>query len=497
MRNGLRRTWFVVVVALAFAPPALSQQDQDQQQNQQQNQQTQGQQQNGQNNQGDQPAQPIPAYRSPLAIGGAQQNENPNNSGLQPDTHPLAGAQQIGLGESAEQHSYWQPSFSVFSTFDSNSLGSGSGWVNYESFLGSVALHRAAARNDLMLVYAGGGTVTSSRHLGNSVLQQLEVGDTISRRRMQISLFNSTTYIPEASLGYGGLGGMNLPGTGLLGLGQFVPSESILAARDQRVSNSDLAQVNYLLTRRASLTFVGGYSLLHFLGGGYFDFREPTLQAGYNYQFSPKDTGALLYRFDDFQFTGLNESIQDNRVDISYGRRVTGRVAFEAQAGPEVVFFQTPSSGTGTPAPGSPGSQLLWNLNSSLKYAVERGELSFSYMHGVNGGSGILVGAVGNTVRITANRALSQFTNITANFGYARNTSLNGPTQLVTNRDYDYWYGGGDLDHAFGRYVTVVLSYEYQRQKSNAAVCIGTACGTLSRNLISVGFTWQDRPLAF
>lgn len=498
MRNALHRTWFVFIVALAFAPVALSQQDQTQQQNQQQDQQGQNQQQNGQNNQGDQPTQPIPAYHSPLALGGAQQNENQNSSGLQPDTKPLAGAQQIGLGTPEEHHSYWQPSLSVYSTFDSNSFGSGSGWVNYETFLGSVALQHASARNDLTLVYAGGGTVTSSARLGNSVVQQLEVGDKISRRRMEISLFNSTTYIPEASLGYGGLGGVSLPGTGSLGLGGFVPQESILAARDQRVSNGDLAQVNYFLSRRASVTLVGGYSLLHFVGGGYLDFREPMFQAGYNYQFSPKDTGALLYRFDDFQFSGLNESIRDNRADVSYGRRVTGRVAFQAQAGPEMVFFEMPKPGTGTPGTtGSPSSQLLWNLNTSLTYAVDRGDFSLLYMHGVNGGSGVLVGAVGNTVTISADRRLSQFTNATAHFGYARNTTLNGPVQLVTNRDYNYWYGGAGVDHTFGRYVTLVLSYEYQRQTSNAPVCIGTTCGTFARNLISLGFTWQDRPLAF
>jgi len=509
MQKLMRQSCVVFALTLAFVPAAMSQQDQDQQQNQQQNQQQsqqEQQQQNGQNNQneGDQPAQPIPAYHSPLAsLGSANQDQNGNTSSVQPDTHPLAGAQQIGLGTEPLEHSYWQPMVSVYSTLDSNAFGTGSGWVNFESFLGSVELHRESARNDLMLVYAGGGTVTTDSAVGDTVLQQLEVGDKISLRRADVSFFNSTTYIPEASFGYGGLGGMTLPGTGLLGLGTFVPQQSILAAEDQRVSNADLGQVNYRLSRRTSLTLVGGYSLLHFLGGGYYDFREPTFQGGYNYQWTPKDTVALLYRFNDFQFTGLGESIRDNRADLSYGRRVTGRAAFEIQAGPEAVFFNisnlsTTGTGTsGTVTTGGSSSQLLWNLSSSLSYALPRGLFSLSYSHGVNGGSGVLIGAVANTVDVDMTRTLSQNLTAKARFGYARNTSLNGPLQLVANTDYDYWFGGADLSRAFGRYLTLLVSYQYQRQTSSVPVCIGTACGTFTRNLISLGVTWQDHPIAF
>lgn len=505
MRNLSLELLLVFAVAIAIAPVARSQQDQQQtQQQSQQGQQQQNTQENNQNQGVEQPAQPIPAYHSPLAgLGAGNQDQTANASGVQPDTRPLAGAQQIGLGTQPIEHSYWQPMVSVFSTFDSNSFGSGSGWANFESFLGSVELHRESARNDLMLVYAGGGTVTSDSSIGNTVLQQLELGDKITFRRTEISFFNSTTYIPEASFGYGGLGGVNLPGTGMLGLGEFVPEQSILAARDQRVSNADLGQVNYRVSRRTSVTLLGGYSLLHFLGGGFFDFREPMVQAGYNYQWTGKDTVALLYRFDDFQFTGLGESIRDNRADVSYGRRVTGRAAFEVQAGPEAVFFNisnpsaTGTGTSGTVTTGGSSSQLLWNLNSSLTYAVPRGTVSFAYSHGVNGGSGVLVGAVADTVSVGGTRALSQTFTANARFGYARNTSLNGPIQLIGTRDYDYWFGGADLSRAFGRYLTLLLSYQYQRQTSSAPVCIGSDCGTFTRNLISVGVTWRDHPITF
>lgn len=492
MPNFLQRSWVVIALMLALAPAALSQQDQNQQDQQQTQQQ--------QNNQPvDQSTQPIPAYHSPMASMGA--NGQDQSGSLQPDKRPLSGAQNIGLGTAAMEHSYWQPSFSAFSTVDSNAYGLASGWITYTSLLASLSVHANSSRNEFLLDYAGGGSITTSSQVGNSVLQQIELGDTISLRRASLSFFDDAVYIPEVSFGYSGLGGISLPGAGSLGLSYgFSPEQSILAARDQRLMNTSVGQLNYFLTPRTSLTFVGGYSLLHFIGGGYLDSRNPTAQAGYNYQLTRRDTIALLYRFSDYQFNGLGQSIRDHRADASYGRRITGRLAFQLQAGPEFVSFHTSNSTAtpgGIPIVLSSTSQKLWNLESSLNYGIERGGFLLSYAHGVNGGSGILVGAVGDTVGLSATRTLSRQFNGGIRFGYARNKSLNASSQLYGNYNYNYWYTGADLNHPFGRYLSLVVSYQFQHETSNSNLCVGSSCGAFSRNTISVGFTWQDHPIAF
>lgn len=489
----------VIAFALALAPAALSQQDQ----NQQNQQQTQQQSQQQQNDQGiDQSTQPIPAYHSPMAgIGANSQDQNQNGSDLQPDTRPLSGAQNIRLGTAAGERSYWQPSLSVISTLDSNAYGLTNGWATYTSLLGSLNVHHISARNDFLLNYAGGGSISTNSRIGNSVLQQLELGDTISLRRATISFFDQTAYIPEVAFGYSGLGGLSLPGSGTLGLNYgLIPQQSILAARDQRLMNASVGQLNYFLTSRTSLTFVGGYSLLHFLGSGYLDSRNPTFQAGYNYQWTRRDTIALLYRFSDYQFTGLNQSIRDNGVDAAYGRRLTGRLAFQLRAGPEFVAFYSSNTAVtpgGTPVAVNSKTQALWGLDTSLNYAMERGGFGLSYNHGVNGGSGVLVGAVGDTASISATRNLSRQFNAGLRFGYARNTSLDASAQVYGNYNYDYWFGGADLNHPFGRYLTLVASYQYQHETSNSNLCVGSSCGAFSRNTVSIGFTWQDHPFAF
>src|SRR5271155_3667773 len=72
--------------------------------------------------QGQQPSQPIPAIRSPLASAAdnGDQDEAPNPQELQPDTRALTGVEDLSLGTMALEHSYWQPRLALSEAVDSN-----------------------------------------------------------------------------------------------------------------------------------------------------------------------------------------------------------------------------------------------------------------------------------------------------------------------------------------------------------------------------------------
>src|SRR5271169_3801287 len=117
MRISHHSSWTASRLALALITlmaPAARAQDQQSQGQGSQDQQSQGQQ------TPDQSAQPIPAYRSPLAS--AADNGDSNAGGPQePDTRALSGVQNFSLGLETSR-SYWQPHFDVFGTADSNAL---------------------------------------------------------------------------------------------------------------------------------------------------------------------------------------------------------------------------------------------------------------------------------------------------------------------------------------------------------------------------------------
>lgn len=505
MRAHHNLSWVTALLLFALSAPMARAQQQDQTQQPTQS--------------PVQSAPPIPAYHSPLASiadnGDADANADPQKLG--PDTRSLAGAQDLSLGVPPLTQSYWEPRFNLTTTGDSNPLipsATGSnGWTTWTSVMAGIDFHRTSGDSDLTLNYTGGGMISNDGSASNSTLQQFGFNDKISWRRSSLTIIDQLNYVPDMTIGYGGLSGLTLPGGGSLGLQQgFIPGQSILTPMGEQLTNSFVTQDDTYLTARSSLTFVGGYSLLHYYGDNLLDMGDATFQGGYNYQMSRQDTFAVLYRFSAYRYSNFGQSINDNMVQLSYGRRVTGKLAFKVAAGPELSFFETPiapttssTGGTGSTGTGSAGSsttsssrQIYWSLNSSLTYQLQRTGLVLSYNHGLGGGSGVLAGAVTDTVTGTVNRQMSRTVSGGVNLGFSRSTGLSISGTTPSSQTYNYWFGGVNFTRPWSRTWNLTLSYQMQYQGSNSAFCIGPTCGTsIMRNMITLGLAWHARPLAF
>jgi hypothetical protein len=450
----------------------------------------------------DQSGAPVPAYHSPLA--GAADNEDSADQPpkLAPDTRSPTGVEDFSLGIPPVQHSFWQPSFNLTSTADTDALGANNktGLTTYTTFLAGVDLRRITGGSDLSVAYIGGGTMSNDGAIGNSVTQELRLAQKFSFHRAAISFFDQVTYLPEQSFGYGGLGGLTLPGGGSTGVQNgFDPGGTILTPRGQRITNSFLTQVDVQLSGRSSLTFVGGYTLLHYFEDNLLDFNDSIAQVGYNYQWTREDTLSVLYRFNAYRYSGFNQSINDHVVLLNYGRRVTGKLALQIGAGPEVTMFAIPINGS-SGATANSQTQVNWSLNSALTYAFERTGLGLGYAHGVGGGAGVLAGSEADTVTGYANHQFTRMLNGRINVGFSRNKglSIGALNSKVTNQTYDYSFAGVSFNKSWGRMLNLLFDYEMQYQDSNAAFCVGPTCGaSIIRHMVSVGFGWRDRPLAF
>jgi len=493
-------------------PVARAQQQEPQQQPQQQE---------------DQPQRPIPAYRSPLASAADNDDEDDSNANPQklvPDNRSLSGAQVFSLGELAAGHSYWQPHVDFNITGDSNGLSqtNTTGWTSWTSVIGGIDLHRISGTSSLSLLYSGGDTISNDGSSGNEIIQNLQFVERLAFRRTAFSIMDQVSYLPEAAFGFQGagtgvgLGNLSGTGTGTIGLQTgFQPQESILTAQGQRLSNTFVPEMDVYLTPRSTLTFVGTSTLLHFFDNDLLDFYSGGVQAGYNYQMTRKDTIGFLYHFTAIRYTGFNQSINDNVVQLTYGRRITGKLAFQISAGPEITSFETPimgtgstgtggmgTGGTGTTTPGGGSTDLYWSLNTSLRYQMRRTGLALTYNHGVSGGSGVQAGSVTDTVNGNVTRQLSRTFSGTWSLGYARNNGLTvgTPTSATAtqNQTFGYWTTNASLNHTMGRTMTMSLNYNLQYQNSGSTFCVGPTCATsLTRHQITLSFGWHDTPIPF
>lgn len=501
----VRGSWSIAgIVGLCFTlgavcPPQAKAQDQqsDQQQNQNQGQ------------SGQQPVQsqaPIPAYRSPLASA-AGDNDETGPQTLTPDTTSLSGAQNLTLGTPVT-HSYWQPHVDFFLTADSNGAevpNGGSNWGLDSSISGGIDLHRISGKNDLSMSYTSGAVFSNESRVGDGVIQGLYVGDKIALRRTTISLLNELEYLPESALGYGGLGGTTL-GSGVGGLGGgFTPGQSVLFGQGQNIQDSTVAEADVLLTPRASVTLIGGYSFLHYFDSDLFNYDNFNFRGGYNYQLTGKDTLSAFYTFTGFRYSNADQTIDAHAFQVAYGKRVTGKLAFQVAAGPQIVVSRFPITGTPTsgegPGPLTNTSQVLWSLSTALTWQMERNALAVQYLHGVNGGSGVLAGALGDTITGSFTHTASRTFSDGILAGYSRSSGeaiALLQTTTPVNQAYDYTFVGVTASHPFGPTVALTFTYQLQFQTGSSAFCIGATCGSNAiRNLISVGVGWHEKPLSF
>lgn len=488
-----RNFGLVMFCAIALAAPVVlaQQTDQADQENQQQS--------------ANQPSVPIPAYRSPLASVANDQETGDEMQELAPDTRSLAGAEYLSLGIPTTR-SYWQPRFDFSLTANSNPLetANSSGWGAWTSVSGGIDVHQISGGNSLAVSYTSGGVFSNYKGVSNGVDQGLSFSDKIVFRRWSLSFLDSLSYLPESSFGYGGLGGNAISGVASSGLGSvFSTGQSLLTGYGQNLGNSFATEVDTSLTPRTSLTFVGGYSLLHYFDSDLLDYGNYNFRGGYNYQMTRNDTLAVFYNFGGFRYGNFNQSIDSHTVQASYGRRVTGHLAFQVAAGPQVVVSRLPigsnagSTNVGS-ATGMNSTQLFWSLTTAVQWQPNRTAMGLTYNHGVGGGSGVLAGSISDIVTGSLTRQVSRTFSNGFSAGYSRNKGVAITSETPSSQIFDYWFAGVSLTHPVGRTLGMTFSYQLQYQTSNSSFCYGPTCGTsVLGHFISVGVGWHERPLLF
>jgi hypothetical protein len=447
------------------------------------------------------PSQSVAPY--PPMVSWASSNGTPADSEqLTPDQRPLTGVQPLTLGQYSESHSFLLPSVNAVTQLETNPPDSGSNRVSSISYLlGRLDLHHVSGHTEIVLDYAGGGAISSDGNNGNAVIQDLQFSDMIQWQRWSLFVGDETTYLSESSFGFGGVGGLGFlggisqtaPGGALGGSLPFLnteltPSETIPTANVPRLNNTAVLQAEYRISPRSSWTAAASYGLLQFFGAGYIKSSTVQFQAGYNYQLSPLSSIGVLYGFDTIGFGHMAPRIYDHAAELTYGRRVTGRLSFQLAAGPQIDRFQ------GSLA--SPSNHLSWTLGSSLNYQVGRSAISLSYAHLLTAGSGVLAGAETNQVQASVSRNLSPTWLILATLGYARNQGLAQAAAQAAEPAFKSWYAAVQVNHQQRPGTSIFLAYGTGLQGMNAATCTASNCGAnYITQQLSVGLNWGLRPI--
>jgi hypothetical protein len=412
-----------------------------------------------------------------------------------PDTHALTGDELYGLGSTGRAHDLLDPSLFVIETGSEGGYTSTNGQIaSFTSVGGSLSLTHLWSHSTLLAAYDGTRNFNSVQNAAssNSNYQSMGISNVFDAGRWTLRIRNDFTYSPQSPYGNSNLGGPGLNGqVGSSGtLGDVSPdlgsAQTIQTGQADRVGDTGLAEIDYSFTRRAQFTLSGGYGLLKFLQPGYLDSHDIIGKAGYSYSVNAKDTWGLTAAYDRTAFS-VGTALQNSQFGLAYGRKVTGRLAFQSSGGATLIHYVN----------FAPPLRHAWNWTAavSMAYDLRRNGYNVSYSRGVTNGSGVLAGATTHNFGGAYNHRFSRFTSGTINGGYTLSNSLVQSATLANS--YKTWYAGAALSRQFGHHISANLNYGAQEQIQGAGLCPVASCATSNNLRHTFGFSasWHPRPL--
>jgi hypothetical protein len=399
--------------------------------------------------------QDIPAVTTAPAYSGFQLPSIPGNL-----TYGLNGSERFRSGHYGNGDNVWSTSLS--------------GQVGY--------LSRSVAR-PFSLVYSG-GYIYNSSGTQSSIFQNLALSQTFITQTWSIVLTDSIKYLPDApSSGISGV-----PGVGDVGVtppaGGTDTGQEILSDNSQRIANSASGTVSKQLTGSTAAQVEGGYVIQRFTGeADGIDTDNVTAQAGLSHRFSARTTVNGSYGYTDFVYVGENDSFITQQIQAGLTRQATRRLSFQVSAGPQIVTSNIPLQG---------GTSLNFSGNGSASYQTHHYDFGLNAFRGVRSGSGIVQGALTDSVGGSAGRLVGEYLHLSASGGYTHSSSV----QVLTSSPYSINTYVFNLQAS--RQVTTNLSafvsYGFRDQSSsNPSATLDAFTG--SNQLAAFGISYSPRPI--
>jgi hypothetical protein len=401
------------------------------------------------------------------------------------NVRPLSGVQNFDVGTRTEYMNVLIPAFTFSGSYGTNpGLQSGTQgetvWGYTTNLGGSLDMMRGSAAKLFSMSYRGSAQLNSYNSSLNTQIHSLDMTESITTGRWTYVLGDTLSYQPNA---YGAYAPLLFPGigTGIPGGGLqngVTPNDTVLTSQNTQLSNTSIGQVTYGLSRASSVTGSVSYGILHYLEGDLLDNRQLNATGGFDHRFG-RNTMGVSYTHSRFMYDNIDQNFYTNTIHLTYGRRVIGRFSLSLEAGPTLRTLTTGSnSSTSTDVSGS----------ASFQYTSNRTNFSLGYARAVTGGSGVLIGAITDTVSFSADRRLSHTLSANAAAGYSKNSEIN-TGNTVTGTDYKTFFVGAGISQQIGRYLSFGLGYRGQRQTSDLAIA------NLTSHSAVVTMQWRFRPL--
>lgn len=357
---------------------------------------------------------------------------------------------------------------------------------------GDVAYLSRNETHPFSLIYSGGFLGSESAQYPNSTFQNLAVSQVLRYRRNTVVFADTVSYLPQSPIT--GLSG--IPGVGDLGVnpvqaGTYFTGPGILTQFQKRVSNYVSGSEIYDLSGKTSLHGTGSYGILRFLGDGplgsnggtttSFDSDQFGGSGGFTHQIDRRNSYGASYVYSRFTYKDQPYTFSSSSILGEYTHHFTPNLVFNGSVGPQInsssLFTNTATS----------VATLL-----SLTYAAQRSSYALSFSRGSNNGSGVVQGALSNSVGFTGQHRFGRSTSGAATISYTHSTSI--PSLVLGQFSADSVVTGAQINQGLGRAFSVYGSYTLQRQSTTNAAFSTLAYNGLTQ-ILGFGITYSPTSL--
>jgi hypothetical protein len=360
----------------------------------------------------------------------------------------------------------------------------GSGADTTTSASGSLGYLSSSPDKPFSLVYSGGYLYsTVPGYPGSSTFQNLAASQVVTTKNWNFVVDDAVSYLPEApTTGLSGIPGVGDIGVVPVQIGDE-PTQSILTNYATRVGNG----LNGGATRKINASWAvngsASWQILHFFGGDGINSSEETGSVGPTYRIDARSSASanVTYSYTKDTFLGESYPFESEGISLQYQRQISRFFSVTVTAGPQRTF------GSGTTSALIPSSITAVG-NAGISYSRRRTNASISYARATNSGSGVVYGALTDTVVGSIRQQFSRNWQGALTASYSQSTALG----KVAGADQNFrgTYGGGQLSRRLGRAFSAYFSYTAVTQNENFPGATQAAFNGLSQ-VLAVGVTYS------
>ena len=351
--------------------------------------------------------------------------------------------------------------------------------TNFSGNLGYLSESRV---HPFSAIYSG-GYLLGTNGQPSSQYHDLAFSQVLTFGRWTAVVGDSVAYLPESAAG--GLSG--IPGVGDANLTPGLPGtyldQSILNRNITRISNIATGSLTRQITGATGIFGAGSFGVDRYIGAGGtgIDDNNSSVSGGINHRINPRTSTGAVYSYGRYSYTGQSIVTSSQTFSLQVSRQFSRKLSGSASAGPQWISANTPLI----------PSQLSYALGANLTYAGKNTSSSVGFSRGTSAGSGVITGAISNSLFAGVQRRFGPGWQGAANVFYVRSQSL---ATGAFNVNFDQVVGVLQVNRAISRNFSAYASYSAERQIDNGPIASAILFNGLSQTL-GFGITYSPESI--